>query len=209
MKKRKIPIVFVLGIALVVISFSLIIGIQIRTHIGANESQKAVTRMNELLPERTVGVPEISPNPNMPSLEINDVDYVALLEIPSLNLALPVADGWNSKKLYNSPARFYGSCYDHSLVIGGADNSHQFSFCDKIEGGTIITITDMTGAQFSYTVSRVDRSKSAESNWLISKDCDLTLFCRDAYSMEYIAVRCSFATQMYEISRAKAPKENC
>ena len=192
MKKGKFPIVLVLGICLVVISFALIVGLQIRTHIGANESRKVVTRMSELLPERTAGVPGISPNPNMPVLEIHDVDYVALIEIPSLNLALPVADAWNSQKLYSSPARFYGSCYDNSLVIGGSDNSHQFSFCDKIDNGTVIIVTDMTGTQFSYTVSRVDRSKSAESNWLISRDYDLTLFCRDALSMEYVAVRCSF-----------------
>ena len=192
MRKRKIPILLVLGIILVVISFSVIVGLQIRTHIGANESRRVVTRMSELLPERTVGVPEISSNPNMPILEINDIDYAALIEIPSLNLSLPVADVWNSQKLYNSPARFYGSCYDHSLVIGGADNSYQFSFCDKIDNGTVIIVTDMTGTQFSYIVSRVDRSKSAESNWLISRDYDLTLFCRDALSMEYVAVRCSF-----------------
>ena len=192
MKKGKFPIVLVLGICLVVISFALIVGLQIRTHLGANESQKVVTRMNELLSERIEGVPRTYPNLNMPILEINDIDYVALIEIPSLNLSLPVADVWNSQKLYNSPARFYGSCYDHSLVIGGADNSYQFSFCDKIDNGTVIIVTDMTGTQFSYTVSRVDRSKSAESNWLISRDYDLTLFCRDALSMEYVAVRCSF-----------------
>ena len=192
MKKGKFPIVLVLGICLVVVSFTLIVGLQIRTHIGANESQKVVARMNELLFERIEGVPGTYPNLNMPILEINDIDYVALIEIPSLNLSLPVADVWNSQKLYHSPARFYGSCYDHSLVIGGADNSYQFSFCDKIDNGTVIIVTDMTGTQFSYTVSRVDRSKSAESNWLICRDYDLTLFCRDALSMEYVAVRCSF-----------------
>ena len=192
MKKGKFPIVLVLGICLVVVSFALIVGLQIRTHIGTRESQNVVTRMGELLPERTAGVPGISPNPNMPVLEINDVDYVALIEIPLLKLSLPVADAWNSQKLYSSPARFYGSCYNSSLVIGGADNSHQFSFCDKIENGTVVIVTDMTGTQFSYTVSRVDRAKSAESDWLISRDCDLTLFCRDTLSMEYVAVRCSF-----------------
>ena len=192
MKKGKFPIVLVLGICLVVISIVLIVGLQIRTHIGANESQKVATRMNELLSEKIEGVPGTYSNPNMPVLEINGVDYVALIEIPSLNLSLPVADAWNSQKLYDSPARFYGSCYDHSLVIGGLDNSYQFSFCDKIDNGTVIIVTDMTGTQFSYTVSRVDRSKSAESNWLISKDYDLILFCRDALSMEYVAVRCSF-----------------
>lgn len=192
MKKGKFPIALVLGISLVVIGFALFVGLRIRIYIGANESQKAVARMNELLFERIEGVPGTYPNPNMPVLEIDNVDYAALLEIPSLNLSLPVADAWNSQKLDHSPARFYGSCYDHSLVIGGADNSHQFSFCDKIDNGTVIIVTDMTGTQFSYTVSRVDRTKSAKSDWLISRDYDLTLFCRDTLSMEYVAVRCSF-----------------
>ena len=191
MKKRKFPLALLLGITLVAISFFLIIGNQIRTQVSSVEAKKVVERMDELLPERTAGVPGTYPNPNMPVLEINGVDYVALIEIPALNIELPVADAWNSKKLYKAPARFYGSCYDNSLVIGGEDNAKQFSFCDKIDDGTIITVTDMTGTQFSYTVSRVDRSQSAESNWLISSDYDLTLFCRDTYSVEYIAVRCS------------------
>ena len=191
MKKRKFPLALLLGITLVAISVLLIIGNQIRTQVSSAEAKKVVERMDELLPERTAGVPGTYPNPNMPVLEINGADYVALIEIPSLNIELPVADAWNSKKLYKAPARFYGSCYDNSLVIGGEDNAKQFSFCDKIDDGTIITVTDMTGTQFSYTVSRVDRSQSAESNWLISSDYDLTLFCRDTYSMEYIAVRCS------------------
>lgn len=66
-------------------------------------------------------------------------------------------------------------------------------FCDKIEYGTVVTVTDMTGTQFTYTVSDVHRARHAETQWLMDDDCDLTLFCHDGYSMEYIAVRCTFA----------------
>ena len=61
-------------------------------------------------------------------------------------------------------------------------------FCDKIEYGTVVTVTDMTGTQFTYTVSDVHRARHAETQWLMADDCDLTLFCHDGYSMEYIAV---------------------
>ena len=192
MKKRKFPILLVLGALLIVVSLALVIGAQIRVHIGSLQSQEVVAKMNELLPERNAGVPGMYPNSNMPVLEIDGVDYVAMLEIPSLNITLPVADEWNRDQLFNAPARFYGSSYDDTLVIGGGDYSHQFSFCDKIDNGTVITVTDMTGTQFSYTVSRVDRSQNAASEWLICTDYDLTLFCRDQYSMEYVAVRCNF-----------------
>lgn len=192
MKKRKFPILLVLGAMLVFVSFALVIASQIRVHIGAVKSQDVVAKMNELLPERNAGIPELYPDPNMPVLEIDETDYVALIEIPALNVALPVADKWNSDNLFDTPARFYGSAYDHTMVIGGGDYAHQFSFCDKIDNGTYITVTDMTGTQFTYTVSRVDRSKSAESQWLVSEDYDLTLFCQDHYSTGYIAVRCKF-----------------
>lgn len=192
MKKRKFPFLLVMGASLIFISFALMIAFQIHMHISSVESQEVIVKMEGLLPDRSTGIPEIYPNPNMPVLEINGVDYIAMLEIPSLNIILPVADKWNRDQLFKAPARFYGSSYDHTLVIGGGDYSHQFSFCDKIDNGTVITVTDMTGTQFSYTVTRVDRSQNAESRWLINSDYDLTLFCRDIYAMEYVAVRCNF-----------------
>jgi len=191
-KKHKFSILLTLGAALILVGLTLAVVFQIRVHTGSAERQAALAKMQVLLPDRSTGVPGTYPNPDMPVLEIDGVDYAAMLEIPSRNITLPVADKWNSEKLLRSPARFYGSAYDGSLVIGGADNAYQFAFCDEIDNGTVITVTDMTGAQFFYTVSRVDRSQSAGSNWLISSDYDLTLFCRDTYSMEYIAVRCSF-----------------
>ena len=113
-----------------------------------------------------------------------------MLELPAIGLTLPVADAWDSGDLYAGPRRFFGSAYDRSLVIGGADQEGQFAFCSKVDIGAMLTVTDMTGAQFHYTVTRVDRAEHAETAWLTQPGHDLTLFCRAAYSMEYIAVRC-------------------
>ncbi len=190
MKKHKFPLLLVLGISLILISVSLLFAFHIYMYHGTQHSQRIVLQMNAILPERTVGVPGIYTDSRMPVLSINDVDYVAMLDIPAFGVTLPVADQWDSKNLYCAPGRFSGSAYDQTLVIGGADSPGQFSFCDQIDNGAVITVTDMTGAQFSYTVSRVDRAKHAEPQWLMSADYGLTLFCRDAYSMEYIAVRC-------------------
>ena len=192
MKKRKFPLLLVLGICLILASVSLVLDFQIRMHMGVQHSQKILSIMEQLLPERSPGVPGIYLTSGMPVLEIENVDYVAMLEVPSFGIALPVADQWDSNKLFQSPSRFFGSAYDNSLIIGGVDDPRQFGFCDKIEHGAQITVTDMTGAQFTYTVSSVDRAKHADAQWLMDADCDLTLFCHDIYSMEYIAVRCVF-----------------
>ena len=188
--KRKRPLLIVLGICLILVSLCLMLIFGIRMHTGTQKSKKVLSQITALLPERTQGLPGIYPYSTMPVLEIDGVDYVVMLEIPAFGVILPVADQWDSKNLHSAPTRFSGSAYDHTLVIGGADYPGQFSFCDKIDNGAVITVTDMTGARFTYTVFRVDRAKHAESQWLLSADYDLTLFCRDAYSLEYIAVRC-------------------
>ena len=192
MRKGKFPIVLILGIALIAISLLMVAILQLRNHIGAKNIQTTLTQMEQLLPEGSGGVPGAYPNANMPVLQIEGADYVALLEIPSMQISLPVADKWDGNKLFNAPARFTGSAYDHTLVIGGTDASYQFGFCDEIDNGTRITVTDMTGAQFTYEVASVDRAKKAESAWLADPQYQLTLYCRDTYSMEYIAVRCNF-----------------
>jgi len=193
MKKRAFPLLLVLGACLILISLSLVITLQIRMHKGAQQSQRILSQMDEILPEQTAGILGVYPDSGMPILEIDGVDYVALLDIPSVGVTLPVADKWDSLQLFLSPARFFGSAYHRSLIIGGADDPRQFGFCDKIEHGARVLLTDMTGSQFTYTVSGVERAKHAETQWLMDADCDLTLFCHDVYSMEYIAVRCVLA----------------
>ena len=191
--KRRIPFLLILGTCLIVFSLCCVIVVQLRQYDGAKNCQEVAMEMNKLLPDRTPGVPGVYSDSVMPVLEINGADYVALLEIPSQGVVLPVADQWNSMGLSNSPARFSGSAYDKSLVIGGVDHPRQFGFCDEIEHDAVLNITDMTGAQFSYIVSRIDRSKHAQTQWLQNEEYDLTLFCRSAYSIEYIAVRCILA----------------
>lgn len=188
--KRKKSLLFILGIGMILASLCFVLILGIRMHLGAQKSQKIVSQMTALLPEGTQNVPGIYPNSGMPVLALDGVDYVAMLAVPAFGVTLPVSDKWDSKNLYSAPSRFSGSAYDNTLVIGGADSPQQFFFCDEIDNGSVITVTDMTGAQFAYTVSRVDRAKHAETQWLVSADFDLTLFCRDAYSLEYIAIRC-------------------
>ena len=106
--KRKMPILLILGICLIVFSLCFMLIVQLQLHNGTNNCQEVAAEMNKLLPDRTLGVPETYADPGMPNLEINGEDYVALLEIPSQGVRLPVADQWNSMELFHSPARFAG-----------------------------------------------------------------------------------------------------
>ena len=188
--KGKVPVFVILGSGLILLSLCLGLYFGIRTYLGSQTCLQVVSRIEQLLPDRTVGEAGANGDAAMPVMSIGGEDYVALLEIPSFGMVLPVADLWDSGDLSVSPARFWGSAYDNTLIIGGADSARQFGFCDEIQHGAIVTVTDMTGGEFTYTVARIDRAKHAQIPWLTGGEWDLTLFCHDGYSMEYIAVRC-------------------
>jgi len=192
MKTKKISSMIALGICLIAVSLIMMIAFYVCGYIGAQQSHRIASKIQEILPETIAGMHENCLDTGMPVLETEGTDYVAILDVPAFGITLPVKEKWDSKKLFLSPSRFCGSAYDGTLVIGGSDNSWQFGFCDQIANGAMVTVTDMTGTQFAYAVSKVERSKHADSQWLKDTDCDLTLFCYNTFSMEYIAVRCNF-----------------
>lgn len=184
MKKRSL--LLLPGIALILLSLCFGLFFGIRCRLGAERCRRVAEKLTALLPERTAGAPE---GDAMPVLQLEGKDFAALLEIPAVGAVLPVADQWEQKDLYSGPARFCGSVYS-GLVIGGADLPGQFGFCDEIGHGARVVLTDMTGGEYHYEVTRIHRAKHAEAAWLMAEEYDLTLFCRSTLSMEYIAVRC-------------------
>ena len=170
------------------------LGLLVFSRLHAEKAQTAAAQVLEqievILPERTAGAMDTYSTMEMPVLQIGGQDFSAVLDVPAFGRTLPVDHVWGADKVTSFPCRFYGSVYDGSLVIGGADQQGQFDWLDQIQQGSVVTITDMTGAEFSYVVDRVDRSKTAQAEVLISEAADLTLFVRDAYSLEYVIVRC-------------------
>jgi len=190
MNRRKIHAPILIGMILILCSFGLAVALQIHIYVSSEENQRVTDQICQLLPGATPGIRDSYADTRMPVVEIDGADYIGLLEIPGFDVQVSVSDQWSGGVLSSSIGRFSGSAYDHTLVIGGPDYPGLFDFCDDIDVGSSVILTDMTGAQFSYTVSRIDRASAAQADWLKTNEYDLTLFCRDLYSMEYIAVRC-------------------
>lgn len=194
MQKKRASFLGILGIGLILCSAAMLLFQHFRAHTAAVSAKAVVSQMEAMLPERTAGIPGIYADPAMPVLELEGEDYSGLLDVPAFGVTLPVGSSWDPGKLSRYPCRFWGSVNDNSLVIGGTDQQGQFDFCDKIDLGAIITVTDMTGAKFTYSVTQVDRARHADADWLCSEAYDLTLFARANFSLEYIAVRCSLSS---------------
>lgn len=189
--RRSSKVIFILGCLLVALSLVMLILSQVQIRQAKRTNIEIVQTMETILTDRREGIKDVEQETtDMPVLELKGEDFVALLEIPSFGIKLPVCGDWDKGKAVSYPCRFCGSVYNGTLVIGGYDQPGQFDFFDRISNGSIVTVTDMTGREFSYVVERVERSGSAQEEVLIDDGADLTLFVRDAQLLEYIILRC-------------------
>lgn len=188
--RRNGKIFFILGGLLIVAGLAMLFWMNTQTKRAAHINGEIVQTMERILPERSRGTLDFEREAEMPALELRGEDFIALLEIPAYGLKLPVGGVWDKGQVRFWPCRFYGSAYNGTLVVGGYDQPGQFDFFDRIQNGTVITVTDMTGSAFSYVVDRVDRAGNAQAEVLLDDEADLTLFVRDAQLLEYIILRC-------------------
>lgn len=161
------------------------------TDMAQDKSENIVRQINDVLPVRSAGVADSYSDMHMPVLEIDGEDFVALVSIPDLEVTLPVGSTWDSEMIQSYPRRIGGAVYDGTLEIGVTDRKSQFSFFRKLDIGTNVIVTDMTGAEFSYTVYRVDRSDSLDDDIVRDDNTDFVFINRDTYLMESITVYCT------------------
>lgn len=188
--KRSAKIIFTLGCLLIAAGLALLLILQVQTKQAQRSNGEIIQTMESLLTARTTGAVDEERTVEMPALELQGKDFIALLEIPAYGLKLPVCGEWDKSLISTHPCRFYGSAYNGTLVIGGSDRAEQFDFFDRIYTDATVKLTDMTGCTYTYTITRVDRSKTADADTLLDESSHLTLFVRDAQLPEYIILRC-------------------
>jgi sortase A len=184
-----------MGIGLVLLSFILLLGSEIFAISNRTATRKLTEQLRNSLPERTQGDPQGYSDPRMPALQLQGTDFLGLIEMPAYGVALPLGSSWNQGALNRHPCRFQGSVYDSSLIVGGSGTKGQFDIFGRMELGDKIRITDMTGAQFSYKVTDIDRRSHADMEIFREKERDLILFARDQETSNYILVRCLLAPE--------------
>lgn len=179
------------GILLLITSVSILTVTIIQEKNIKVDCEKAAEFIEEVIPSREAGIKEDRSNNEMPCVSYDGQDFVALLSVPENSINLPIRASWNTGYIKKVPCRFDGNPYDGSLVIGGCDSEGQFDFVSTLDNGDLITITDMTGTEFTYTVSVVRHSDDARAETLMDKNYDLTLFTKDTQMGNWLLVRCT------------------
>ena len=137
-------------------------------------------------------VPDYVLNPEMamPEETIDGRSYIGVLDIPALELSLPIISEWSYGALQIAPCRYSGSAYLDNLVIAGHNYRSHFASLPQLQPGDSVTFTDMDGNVFSYEVSSLETLSPYAISDMTSGDWDLTLFTCTVGGQSRLAIRC-------------------
>ena len=141
--------------------------------------------------------------PPMATVWIEEWRYIGVLELPTLNLKLPVLNRWSYAKLNVAPCRYYGSVYRNNMVICGHNYATHFSPVRSIALGADVYFTDVTGTRFHYVVSSTETVQPMAVEDMIKSggDWDLTLFTCNIGGATRFACRC----KLVEVIEGEGP----
>jgi sortase A len=126
----------------------------------------------------------------LPTVNIDGVDYIGRLDIPELDLSLPVASVWSEDELKIAPCRYSGTG-ESDLIIGANAYDAHFGRLKELSIGSTVTLTRMDGKTVTYRVSGIDKLSDKDTSKLVTGDWDMTLFTGSSGKDDGIALRCS------------------
>ena len=133
------------------------------------------------------------PEGEMPVIEIDGNDYIGVLQIPSLDLTLPVISDWSYPALQIAPCRYEGSAYDGGMVIAGHNFDSHFGKLSQLEPGDEIKFIDLSGNTFTYAVAETEVLEATAIEEMVTGGWDLTLFTCTLSGQTRFTVRAALA----------------
>lgn len=138
---------------------------------------------------------QLNPEMEMPEITLEDLDGAAcigVLEIPEIDLKLPVLSEWSYPLLKKAPCRYSGSAYLDNLVIAAHSYRTHFGKLKELETGDEVIFTDATGNRFEYKVAVVEALTPQSVEDMTSGEWALSLFTCTLDGKNRVTVRCDF-----------------
>jgi sortase A len=132
-----------------------------------------------------------NPETDMPVMDIDGHDYTGILEIPVLDISLPVMSQWSYSEMKQAPSCYTGSIYMNNMVIAAYNYKSHFGSLNELQPGDTVTFTDTDDNLFCYEVKAVEELKTSSLEEVENNGYDLTLVTCNHGGKAIYTVRCS------------------
>lgn len=132
----------------------------------------------------------IDPDMDMPEVELDGLSCIGTIEIPSLDIKLPVTSEFTYDLMKLAPCRYSGSAYKGNMVIAAHNSWFHFGRIHSLDPGSKVVFTDALGNQFVYHVAVVESLEPDSVEDMTSSEYPLTLFTCTLDAKNRVTVRC-------------------
>ena len=136
---------------------------------------------------------QLNPEMEMPEITLEDLDGAAcigVIEIPAIDLKLPVLSEWSYPLLKKAPCRYSGSAYLDNLVIAAHNYRTHVGKLKELETGDEVIFTDVVGNRFEYKVAAVEALTPQSVEDMTSGEWALILFTCTLDGKNRVTARC-------------------
>lgn len=193
-RTRKGEALFCLGALMIAAALGLALYNLSRQAAAGKSSESGLRKLTETVAERrteqAAAEKELYPNLEMPVVTIDGYDYIGWIELPALELTLPVMSEWDAARLKIAPCRYSGSVYSGDLVIAAHNYASHFGRLSALSPGDEVIFTDADGREFRYAVADAEILPPTAVEEMTAGEWPLTLFTCTYGGRTRLTIRC-------------------
>lgn len=178
----------ILGVILIVISLSLFTFNNLEDYHASKNSFEVLEMIDDNKIEEIVTNVSNLTKQEENVINVRGNDYIGIIEIPALNLELPIMSEFTYDKLKIAPCRYFGSIQTNDLVICGHSYLAHFGNLYKLQPKDIIIINDFH-RQYIYEVEAIEILEATDINNMLDSQFDLTLYTCTKDSLRRVTIR--------------------
>lgn len=178
----------ILGVILIVISLSLFTFNNLEDYHASKNSFEVLEMIDDNKIEEIVTNVSNLTKQEENVINVRGNDYIGIIEIPALNLELPIMSEFTYDKLKIAPCRYFGSIQTNDLVICGHSYLAHFGNLYRLQPKDIIIINDFH-KQYIYEVEAIEILEATDINNMLDSQFDLTLYTCTKDSLRRVTIR--------------------
>mgnify|MGYP004584025207 FL=1 len=132
----------------------------------------------------------LNPDMDMPEVELEGLTCVGMIEIPALDIKLPVTSTFTYALMKVAPCRYYGTPYKKNMVIAAHNSWYHFGRLNTLKAKNKVIFTDAASNRFVYRVDAIEALRPNSVKDVTSGKWPLTLFTCTLDAQNRVVVRC-------------------
>lgn len=168
------------------------VGLCWRNRAEEYEAAQAAAYINDIFASEIYTIPtDAVPKTDVEqTVTIDGYAYIGEVNIPSLDLSLPIMAQWSYEGMRIAPGRYAGSVLENDLIIAGHNYSSHFGPLKELKTGDAVQFTDVLGQVYDYTVCDTEIIDGHDAAAMLQGDWDMTLFTCTYGGASRVTIRC-------------------